>query len=179
VTTPASPTITTTYDFSACQRLDMSCRSGDYETNQCSYTWMPSSSLSYVSCVCQPPIYSLMSECQYNGNISCKRTTAHESNILGYSVCSYFWSGSVCRPLFLHGKPVEEYMLSVFDQTTLSSIDLTSFIGITPLGAENQPGMQTATRTTTSSFSSQWISSFISLATPLATPIVGQIPMNG
>ena len=96
VTTPASPTITTTYDFNACERLELSCRSGDYETNKCSYTWMPSSSLSYVSCVCQPPIYSLMSECQYNGNISCKRTTAYESNILGYSVCSYFWSGSVC-----------------------------------------------------------------------------------
>jgi proline dehydrogenase len=45
-----------------------------------------------------------MSECQYDGNISCKRTTAAESNIMGYSVCSYFWSGS----------------------ETLSSIDLTS-----------------------------------------------------
>src|ERR1700759_4008971 len=58
VTTPSSPTITNTYDFNACMRLEKSCRSGDYETNKCSMTWMPTSSLSYVSCVCQPPIYS-------------------------------------------------------------------------------------------------------------------------
>lgn len=99
VTTPHTPTITTTYDMNACFRLEQSCRSADYETNKCSMTWMPSSSLSYVSCICQPPIYSLFSECQYNGNVSCKRTTADESNIMGYSVCSYFWSGSVGLPL--------------------------------------------------------------------------------
>jgi hypothetical protein len=95
LTTPAQPTITGTLDLGACDRLALSCQSGNYETNECSYTWLPRSSLSYVSCICQPPIYSLMSECQYNGNISCFHTTAHESNILGYPVCSFFWSGSV------------------------------------------------------------------------------------
>lgn len=99
MTTPPLPTITTTYDFQACSRLQQSCLSGDYETNLCSRKHMPTSSLSYASCVCQPPVYSLFSECQYNGNISCKRTTAAESNILGYSICSYFWSGSV-RTMF-------------------------------------------------------------------------------
>ncbi|KAF2473546.1 uncharacterized protein BDR25DRAFT_217272 [Lindgomyces ingoldianus] len=94
-TTPPVTSLTATYDFNACQRLHQSCVSGDYETNKCSQTYLPMSSMSYVSCICQPPIYSLVSECQYNGNISCKRTTAAESNILGYSVCSYFWSGSV------------------------------------------------------------------------------------
>lgn len=95
MTTPSASTITTTYDFFACGRLQQSCISGDYETNKCSEKHLPTSSLSYAPCVCQPPIYSLFSECQYNGNISCKQTTAHESNILGYSVCSYIWSGSV------------------------------------------------------------------------------------
>ncbi|ERF72931.1 hypothetical protein EPUS_05012 [Endocarpon pusillum Z07020] len=109
MTTPHVSTITATYDFGACNRLQLSCISADYETNKCSNEYMPTASLSYISCICQPPVYSLFSECQYNGNISCKRTTAAESNIMGYSVCSYFWSGS----------------------QTLSSIDLTSFLGIT------------------------------------------------
>jgi hypothetical protein len=95
VTTPALPTITDPYDFGACSRLYLSCVSADRETNLCSQKHLPTSSLSYISCACQPPIYSLFSECQYNGNVSCKRTTAAESNILGYSVCSHFWSGSV------------------------------------------------------------------------------------
>lgn len=119
MTTPALPTITASYDFGACARLQKSCISGDYETNKCSLKYMPTSSLSYASCVCQPPVYSLFSECQYNGNISCKRTTAAESNIVGYAVCSYFWTGS----------------------ETLSSIDLTSFLGIT-----GQSNMQPLTR---------------------------------
>ncbi|KAH8585410.1 hypothetical protein B0O99DRAFT_530952 [Bisporella sp. PMI_857] len=96
MTTPTEPTLTTTYDFGACNRLYQSCASADYETNQCSYKYPSTSSMSFTSCVCQPPVYSLMSECQYNGNVSCKRTTAAESNIWGYSTCSYFWSGSVC-----------------------------------------------------------------------------------
>ncbi|OQU98774.1 hypothetical protein CLAIMM_04504 [Cladophialophora immunda] len=112
MTTPPLPTITQTYDFGACSRLYQSCLRGDYETRLCSDRYLPSSSLSYASCVCQPPVYSLFSECQYNGNISCKRTTAAESNIMGYSICSYFWSGS----------------------ETLSSIDLTSYLGITGAG---------------------------------------------
>lgn len=95
LTTPPVTSLTATYDFGACERLHGSCISADYETNKCSQIFMPSSSLSYVSCACQPPVYSLMSECQYNGNISCMRTSAAESNIYGYSICSYFWSGSV------------------------------------------------------------------------------------
>ena len=103
MTTPALPTITASYDFGACARLQKSCISGDYETNKCSLKYLPTSSLSYASCVCQPPVYSLFSECQYNGNISCKRTTAAESNILGYPVCSYFWTGSVSQPVKREG----------------------------------------------------------------------------
>ncbi|ORY12581.1 hypothetical protein BCR34DRAFT_600472 [Clohesyomyces aquaticus] len=118
LTTPPVTSLTATYDFGACSRLQRSCIRGDYETNKCSQTYLPSSSLSYASCACQPSIYSLFSECQYNGNISCKRTTAAESNILGYSYCSYFWSGS----------------------ETLSSIDLTSALGITgQMGSTSMP----------------------------------------
>jgi hypothetical protein len=95
MTIPIEPTITTTYDFGACTRLQQSCLSADYETNLCSNKYLPTSSLSYASCACQPPVYSLFSECQYNGNISCKQATGVESNIIGYSVCSYFWPGSV------------------------------------------------------------------------------------
>lgn len=100
LTTPPVTSLTATYDFGACNRLEESCVSAGYEINKCSQTWMPTSSLSYVSCACQPPVYSLFSECQYNGNISCKRTTAAESNIMGYSICSYFWSGSVSWLLY-------------------------------------------------------------------------------
>ncbi|KAF1994383.1 hypothetical protein P154DRAFT_476076 [Amniculicola lignicola CBS 123094] len=106
LSTPPVTSLTATYDFGACERLKGSCISADYETNKCSETFLPTSSLSYLSCACQPPVYSLFSECQYNGNVSCMRTTAAESNILGYSVCSYFWTGS----------------------ETLSSIDLTSMM---------------------------------------------------
>lgn len=95
MTTPPVTSLTATYDFGACERLHGSCIKADYETNRCSELHMPTSSLSFVSCACQPPVYSLMSECQYNGNVSCLRTSAAESNIYGYSICSYFWSGSV------------------------------------------------------------------------------------
>lgn len=71
LTTPPVTSLTATYDFGACNRLYQSCASADYETNKCSQTWMPTSGLSYVSCACHPPVYSLFSECQYNGNISC------------------------------------------------------------------------------------------------------------
>ena len=64
VTTPPEPTLTSTYDLSACSRLAQSCYSANYETNLCSQSWLPSSSLSFVSCTCQPPVYSLFSECQ-------------------------------------------------------------------------------------------------------------------
>ncbi|KAF2260342.1 hypothetical protein CC78DRAFT_584903 [Lojkania enalia] len=107
LTTPVVTSLTATYDFGACQRLHESCLSADYETNRCSETYLPTSSMSFLSCCCQPPIYSLVSECQFNGNISCKRTSAAESNIMGYSYCSYFWSGS----------------------ETLSSVDFTSVLG--------------------------------------------------
>lgn len=102
MTTPPVTSLTTTYDMRACERLHGSCMSAEYETNKCSHTYLPTSSLSYLSCACQPSVYSLMSECQYNGNISCKRTTAAESNIVGYSVCSYFWSGSVSKMSHMH-----------------------------------------------------------------------------
>lgn len=97
ITTPPEPTLTSTYDLGACSRLAQSCYSADYETNLCSRSWLPSSSLSFVSCTCQPPVYSLMSECVYNGNISCKLEPGYKTNIPGYKECPYFWSGSV-RP---------------------------------------------------------------------------------
>lgn len=108
MTTPPLHSITTTYDFNACSRLYQSCLSADYETNLCSQKHLPTSSLSYLSCACQRPVYSLFSECQYNGNISCKRTTAAESNILGYSFCSHFWPDSV-RQAFYCGPPFVEW----------------------------------------------------------------------
>jgi len=95
ITTPPEPTLTSTYDLGACNRLATSCFSGDYETNLCSRSWLPTSSLSFISCTCRPPVYSLMSECFYNGNISCKLEPGYKTNIPGYSQCPYFWSGSV------------------------------------------------------------------------------------
>jgi hypothetical protein len=95
ITTPIEPTITTTYDFRACDRLQQSCVSADYERGKCSSEYMHTSSMSFTSCACQPKVYSLCSECSYNGNVSCKRTTAAESNLWGYSFCSSFWSSSV------------------------------------------------------------------------------------
>jgi hypothetical protein len=92
---PAASTLTTTYNTGACQSLYLSCARGDYETNQCSSSLMPASTTEYLSCVCQPRIYSLFSECMYNGNISCLATSAAESNILGYSICPYFRPGAV------------------------------------------------------------------------------------
>jgi hypothetical protein len=94
-TSPAIATLTTTYDVAACNRLSLSCASGDYETNQCSSSFMPASTTAYLSCACRPSVYSLFSECMYNGNISCLATSAAESNILGYSICPYFREGAV------------------------------------------------------------------------------------
>ncbi|KAH9210189.1 hypothetical protein DL95DRAFT_466092 [Leptodontidium sp. 2 PMI_412] len=105
-TLPVS-SLTTTWAAADCSRLALSCTSADYETNLCSSTYLPAQTTEYLSCVCREPVYSLFSECQYNGNISCKATSAAESNILGYSVCSYFRSGA----------------------STLPPVDLTSLIG--------------------------------------------------
>ena len=95
ITTPPEPTLTTTYDLGACNRLAQTCFSGDYETNLCSRSWLPASSLSFVSCTCRPPVYSLMSEGFYNWNISCKLEPGYKTNIPGYNKCPYFWTGSV------------------------------------------------------------------------------------
>ncbi|KAH6699968.1 hypothetical protein BKA61DRAFT_582805 [Leptodontidium sp. MPI-SDFR-AT-0119] len=92
-TLPVS-TLTTTWDAADCSRLALSCTSADYETNLCSSTYLPARTTEYLSCVCREPVYSLFSECQFNGNISCKATSAAESNILGYKECSYFRSGA-------------------------------------------------------------------------------------
>ncbi|KAK3385643.1 hypothetical protein B0H63DRAFT_186131 [Podospora didyma] len=112
ITNPPQPTLTATYDPGACDRLAQSCFSADRETNACSNEWLPTSSVSFVSCACQPPVYSLMSECMYNGNVSCKLQPAYESNILGYRECSYFWTGS----------------------ETLPPVDMTSFLSLTDRG---------------------------------------------
>ncbi|KAK0712130.1 hypothetical protein B0H67DRAFT_555978 [Lasiosphaeris hirsuta] len=112
ITAPPEPTLTSTYNVEECYRLAGSCYRADYETNLCMRSWLPSSSVSFISCACQPPIYSLMSECQFNGNISCKLEPAYESNILGHRECSYFWTGS----------------------ETLPPVDMTSFLSITDTG---------------------------------------------
>lgn len=92
--------LTTTWDAGACSSLALSCTSADYETNLCSSTYLPLSSSAYLSCACKEPIRSLFSECQYNGNISCKATPAAESNIIGFSVCPYFQPGAVSLHVF-------------------------------------------------------------------------------
>jgi hypothetical protein len=112
ITTPPEPTLTSTYNVRECLRLAGSCYSADLETNRCRREWLPTSSVSFISCACQPPIHSLMSECQFNGNVSCKLEPAAESNILGYRECSYFWTGS----------------------ETVPPVDLTSFLSITGVG---------------------------------------------
>lgn len=98
VTIPPEPTLTATFNPDDCFRLAGSCYSADYSTNLCMQQWLPTSSVSFISCACQPPIYSLFSECQYNGNVSCYLRPAFESNIMGYRECSYFWTGSVRLP---------------------------------------------------------------------------------
>ncbi|KAM7211499.1 hypothetical protein V8F06_013119 [Rhypophila decipiens] len=109
---PPVPTLTATMNPDDCFRLAESCYRADYSTNLCMQSWLPESSVSFVSCACQKPIYSLFSECQYNGNVSCYLQPAHESNILGYRECSYFWTGS----------------------ETLPPVDMTSFLSITDIG---------------------------------------------
>jgi len=91
----AVSTLTSTYDINQCYSLGLSCTSADLETNLCSASYLPASTSAYLSCACAEPVYSLFSECQYNGNISCLATPAAESNILGFSFCSYFWPGAV------------------------------------------------------------------------------------
>lgn len=87
--------VTTTYYVDACQSLYLSCANADYETSQCARSFLPASTTAYISCACQPSIYSLVSACMYDGNISCLATRAVESNIPGYSICSNFQSGAV------------------------------------------------------------------------------------
>jgi hypothetical protein len=100
VTTPPTAVITASLDPGACSELYISCESALFEITQCSQSETIASSL--LSCVCQPKIANLRSECAYDGNISCVLTTADTSNILGYSICLdyvswdfFFFPGSV------------------------------------------------------------------------------------
>jgi hypothetical protein len=108
--TPSSlpvSTITTTYNFDACYSLASSCTSADYETNLCSNSYLPAQTTEYLTCVCAESVYSLFSECQYDGNVSCLATPAAESNILGWAFCSYFRAGAaslILLPVGLRGK---------------------------------------------------------------------------
>jgi hypothetical protein len=94
-------TLTSTYDFGACYSLALSCTSANYETDLCSTSYLPAETTEYLSCVCAESVYSLFSECQYDGNVSCSATPAAKSNILGWSFCSYFRPGAVSFFLFV------------------------------------------------------------------------------
>jgi hypothetical protein len=85
VTTPPTGIITAGVNPSACSDLYISCESALLEITQCSRSQTIASSL--LSCVCQPKITNLRSECAYDGNISCLLTTADTASILGYSIC--------------------------------------------------------------------------------------------
>ncbi|PVH78371.1 hypothetical protein DL98DRAFT_590492 [Cadophora sp. DSE1049] len=152
-TLPVS-TLTTTWDAADCSRLALSCTSADYETNLCSSTYLPAQTTEYFSCVCREPVYSLFSECQYNGNISCKATSAAESNILGYSVCSYFRSGASTLPpvdlTSLIGGPFPSQIPLIFSQAPSTTATGTLSGSKSPSSSVTKPnlsGTPTATST--------------------------------
>ncbi|KAH7304876.1 hypothetical protein BKA65DRAFT_205305 [Rhexocercosporidium sp. MPI-PUGE-AT-0058] len=152
-TLPVS-TLTTTWNAADCSRLALSCTSADYETSLCSSTYLPAQTTEYLSCVCREPVYSLFSECQYNGNISCKATSAAESNIMGYSVCSYFRSGASTLPpvdlTSLIGDPFPSQIPSITsnDPPTTAAGASSSLTSPTPsVTKPNLPGAPSATPT--------------------------------
>jgi len=94
VTTPPTAIITASLDNSACSDLYISCESALFEITQCSES--QTIALSLLSCLCQPKVTNLRSECAYDGNISCQLTTANTADILGYSICLNYVSQQAC-----------------------------------------------------------------------------------
>ena len=84
-TTPPLTSLTATFNQQICTALASSCQSFDVEYSSCSNSYTAFTDLK--SCICRPSMLSLASECRYDGNISCKSTTAALSNILLYSQC--------------------------------------------------------------------------------------------
>jgi hypothetical protein len=84
-TTPPLTSLTATFNQQICTALESSCLSFDVEYSSCTDSYTAFTDLK--SCICRPPMLSLVSECRYDGNISCKLTTAALSNIRLYSEC--------------------------------------------------------------------------------------------
>lgn len=84
-TTPPLTSLTATFNQQICTALASSCLSFDVESSSCSDSYTAFTDLK--SCICRPSMLSLASECRYDGNISCKSTTAALSNIVLFSQC--------------------------------------------------------------------------------------------
>jgi hypothetical protein len=84
-TTPPLTSLTSTFNLQICTALASSCLSFDVEESSCSDSYTAFTDLK--SCICRPSMLSLASECRYDGNISCKSTTAALSNIVLFRQC--------------------------------------------------------------------------------------------
>jgi hypothetical protein len=91
-TTPPLTSLTATFNQQICTALESSCQSFDVQYSSCTGSYTGSTDL--TSCFCRPLMLSLASECLYDGNVSCKSTTAALSNIALYSQCQVRQLGS-------------------------------------------------------------------------------------
>ncbi|KAF2677116.1 hypothetical protein K458DRAFT_282344, partial [Lentithecium fluviatile CBS 122367] len=87
VTTPPLTSLTAEFTPEACSSIATICLQGADSMSQCSES---SSDTTFLSCACQPEITSLVSVCQYDGNVSCVSTAASSEGIYGYEACKAY-----------------------------------------------------------------------------------------
>jgi hypothetical protein len=85
ITTPVVTSLTATFDVLNCQSIAQSCLQALQASTVCSTKYTVG--VDFNSCLCQSSILSLASVCEYDGNVSCKLTTANIQNVYGWGSC--------------------------------------------------------------------------------------------
>ncbi|KAH8762926.1 hypothetical protein BGZ57DRAFT_956266, partial [Hyaloscypha finlandica] len=85
VTTPVIATPSMTLGQEVCPSIIESCNSWIQETSACKSSF--TREIDLTSCECRPPMISLASVCEFDGNVSCIGTTAELSNLWEFQNC--------------------------------------------------------------------------------------------
>jgi hypothetical protein len=98
-TTPLVTSLATTYDVLNCESIGQSCLQVLQVSSTCSSMYALYTQ-DLDSCLCQSSILSLASVCEYDGNVSCKRTTANIQSVYGWGSCSGYQTILVSQNIF-------------------------------------------------------------------------------
>jgi hypothetical protein len=93
ITTPATSTLTTTFDPQACDIIYTACQSAFVLRSSCKSS--ASADRDLLACICQPQITTLYSVCYYDRNVSCVLELGAINAVPGRTFCNEFHSATV------------------------------------------------------------------------------------